>query len=87
MRLQRYGTLLPPAFGVTEPTPGADAGYHTFNGDGTGTDTVTVRVGSQIFLENVVIPISYTVNANCTGTTQCATDHPSVYLLRPMARQ
>ena len=62
------GTLLPPAFGVTEPTPGADAGYHTFNGDGTGTDTVTVRVGSEIVLENFVTPISYTVNADCTGS-------------------
>jgi hypothetical protein len=62
------GTLLPPAFGVTEPTPGADAGYHTFNGDGTGTATVTVRVGSEIVLENFVTPISYTVNADCTGS-------------------
>jgi hypothetical protein len=62
------GTLLPPAFGVTEPTPGADAGYHIFNGDGTGTDTVTVRIGSQIVLENFVTPISYTVNADCTGS-------------------
>jgi hypothetical protein len=58
----------PPAFGVTEPTPGADAGYHIFNGDGTGTDTVTVRVGSEIVLENFVTPISYTVNADCTGS-------------------
>ena len=33
--------LLPPAFGITEPTPGADAGFHIFNGDGTGTDIVT----------------------------------------------
>jgi len=32
------GTLLPPAFGVTEPTPAAAAGFHMFNGDGTGTD-------------------------------------------------
>src|SRR5687767_15948537 len=32
-----YGMLLPPAFGVTEPTPGASAGFHIFNGDGTGT--------------------------------------------------
>jgi len=62
------GTILPPAFGVTEPTPGADAGYHIFNGDGTGTDIVTVRVGSTIVLENFVTPTSYTVNANCTGT-------------------
>ena len=62
------GTLLPPAFGVTEPTPGADVGYHIFNGDGTGTDTVTVRIGTQIVLENFVTPNSYTVNADCTGT-------------------
>ena len=62
------GTILPPAFGVTEPTPGADVGYHIFNGDGTGTDTVTVRIGTKLFLENFVTPISYTVNADCTGT-------------------
>ena len=62
------GTILPPAFGVTEPTPGADAGYHVFNGDGTGTDIVTVRVGTTIALENVVIPTTYTVNPNCTGS-------------------
>ena len=62
------GTILPPAFGVTEPTPGADVGYHIFNGDGTGTDTVTVRIGTNLFLENFVTPISYTVNADCTGT-------------------
>ena len=61
------GTLLPPAFGVTEPTQVADAGYHVFNGDGTGTDIVTVRVGTTIVLENFVTPTSYTVNANCTG--------------------
>ncbi|MEZ4617362.1 MAG: hypothetical protein R2867_17890 [Caldilineaceae bacterium] len=61
------GTILPPAFGVTEPTPGADAGIHTFNGDGTGTDLVTVRVGSQIFLNNVTVPFTYTINADCTG--------------------
>ena len=35
------GTILPPAFGVTGPTPGANAGFHIFNGDGTGTDIVT----------------------------------------------
>lgn len=61
------GTILPPAFGVTEPTPGADAGFHIFNGDGTGTDTVTVRVGSEIVLENFVTPFTYTVNPDCTG--------------------
>jgi hypothetical protein len=63
------GTILPPAFGVTEPTPGADAGFHIFNGDGTGTDTVTVRVGSEVMLQNFVTPFTYTVNADCTGTS------------------
>ena len=62
------GTVLPPAFGVTEPTTGGSAGYHTLNGDGTGTDTVTVRIGTKIVLEKVVFPITYTVNADCTGT-------------------
>jgi hypothetical protein len=62
------GTLYPPAFGVTKATPAADAGFHLFNGDGTGTDTVTFRVGGVIVLENAVAPTSYTVNADCTGT-------------------
>jgi len=62
------GTLLPPAFGVTEPTPGTDAGFHIFNGDGTGTDTVTLRINGVIVVENFVTPVSYTVNADCTGT-------------------
>jgi hypothetical protein len=62
------GVLLPPAFGVAVPTQAADAGMHLFNGDGTGTDTVTLRVGGQVVLENVVNPTFYTVNADCTGT-------------------
>ena len=62
------GTILPPAFGVTAPTPGADAGFHLFNGDGTGTDIVTLRVNGATVLKNAVVPISYTVNADCTGT-------------------
>jgi hypothetical protein len=48
------------------PTPGADAGFHIFNGDGTGTDTVTVRVNGVIVLSAVAVPISYAVNADCT---------------------
>ena len=63
------GTLLPPAFGVTRPTPAADAGFHIFNGDGTGTDTVTLRIGTDVVLQNLVVPISYTVNADCTGSS------------------
>ena len=62
------GTILPPAFGVAGPTIGADAGFHLFNGDGTGTEIVTVRVNGVTVLRNVVVPISYTVNADCTGT-------------------
>jgi hypothetical protein len=62
------GTLLPPAFGVTEPTPGHAAGFHIFNGDGTGTDIVTFRLGGVTVLENEVTPITYTVNADCTGS-------------------
>ena len=69
------GTILPPAFGVTEPTPGADAGIHTFNGDGTGTNIVTLRVGNNIILENVTVPISYTVNADCTGAYDVLIDN------------
>src|SRR5260370_1320368 len=61
------GVLLPPAFGVAAPTQAADAGIHIFNGDGTGTDTVTLRVGGNIVLENAVSSIHYTVNADCTG--------------------
>jgi len=62
------GAVLPPAFGATEPTAGGSAGYHIFNGDGTGTDTVTVRIATQIALEKAVVPITYTVNPDCTGT-------------------
>jgi hypothetical protein len=62
------GVLLPPAFGVAVPKHAADAGIHIFNGDGTGTDTVTFRIGSDIVLQNVVSPLLYTVNPDCTGT-------------------
>ena len=62
------GTILPPAFGVTAPTFGTNAGFHIFNGDGTGTDIVTVRINGQTVLKNAVVPTSYTVNADCTGT-------------------
>ena len=60
--------LVPPAFGITEPTPGNAAGFHIFNGDGTGTDIVTLRIGGVTVLKNEVVSISYTVNADCTGS-------------------
>ena len=62
------GTLLPPAFGVTTPTLAADAGFEVFNGDGTGTDTVTLRVNGVIMFHNIVVPTTYTLDPNCTGT-------------------
>jgi hypothetical protein len=62
------GTLFPPAFGVTAPTPSNAAGFHIFNGDGTGTDIVTFTVGGATVLSNSVNPITYTVNADCTGS-------------------
>lgn len=63
------GMLLPPSFGVTEPTSAANAaGFHIFHGDGTATDIVTAVINGDTVLENAVIPSSYTVNADCTGT-------------------
>jgi hypothetical protein len=59
-------TLLPPA--VPEQSLLAVAGYHIFNGDGTGTDVVTGRINNTFLTENLVIPILYTVNPDCTGT-------------------
>jgi hypothetical protein len=64
----QQATLLPPAFGITEPTPANAAGFHIFNGDGTGTDIVTFRLGGATVFSNSVTPISYTVNADCTGS-------------------
>jgi hypothetical protein len=41
---------------------------HIFNGDGTGKDIVTVRIGDTVVLENLESPLVDTVNADCTGT-------------------
>jgi hypothetical protein len=59
--------LLPPAFGVTTPALASVAGFNIFNGDGTGTDTVTFTIGGVIVLENAAARTRYTVNADCTG--------------------
>ena len=71
------GTLLPPAFGVTEPTPSAAAGFHIFNGDGTGKDIVTFRSGGNTVLLNEDTPFTYTVDADCTGSITVAPPGPS----------
>ena len=62
------GTLLPPAFGVKAPTPVSVAGYHIFDGDGTGNDFVTALVNG--IDEQVPVPtaVTYTLNSDCTGT-------------------
>ena len=59
-------TLLPPA--TPQETLLAVAGYHIFNGDGTGTDVVTSTINGAILNRHFVGPISYTVNPDCTGT-------------------
>ena len=59
-------TLLPPA--TPQATLLAVAGYHIFNGDGTGTDVVTSTINGAILNKHFVGPISYTVKSDCTGT-------------------
>ena len=62
------GTILPPAFGVTEPSVGAAAGYHIFDGKGGGHDFVTFVLNGED--QHVPSPndLSYTLNSDCTGT-------------------
>lgn len=62
------GTLFPPAFGVTAPSLANSAGYHIFNGDGTGTDFVTFSING--IDQHVPSPVAttYTLNPDCTGT-------------------
>ena len=79
--------LFPPAFGIPEGTPpsvGSSAGYHIFNGDGTGTDIVTANLNG-VSVENNVgdhpdrseYDISYTVNPDCSGTYTVHTVPPA----------
>jgi hypothetical protein len=63
------GTLFPPAFGLTSGTAiGTSAGFHIFNGDGTGMDFVTFTLNGVNL--NVPSPVTttYTLNQDCTGT-------------------
>jgi len=62
------GTLFPPAFGVTEPSLANSAGYHIFNGDGTGTDFVTFSVNGVNQNVGSPVAITYTLKSDCTGT-------------------
>jgi hypothetical protein len=62
------GTLFPPAFGVKTPSTATSAGFHIFNGDGTGTDFVTFSVNGQVQPSGSPVPITYTLKHDCTGT-------------------
>jgi hypothetical protein len=60
------GTLFPPE--ETQESAEARAGYRIFNGDGTGTYIATTNVNGVITTADGRGDLSYTVNADCTGT-------------------
>jgi hypothetical protein len=62
------GTLFPPAAGVTEESLEARAGSRIFFGDGTGTTIATTSVNGVVTAKDTHSDLSYTVNADCTGT-------------------
>src|SRR5262249_26573416 len=64
------GTLFPPAFGVSSVSVANSAGFHIFNGDGTGTDFVTFSVNGIVEVPSSSTAITYTLNHDCTGTYQ-----------------
>jgi hypothetical protein len=64
------GTLFPPAFGVTSVSTGTSAGFHIFNGDGTGFDFVTFSLNGVDLHVPSPVAITYTLNHDCTGTYQ-----------------
>ena len=65
-------TLVPPASGGQALL--AVAGYHVFNGDGTGKDFVAASINGQSIERQLsepdrsVFDITYTVNPDCSGT-------------------
>ena len=64
------GTLFPPAPDVTAVSADARAGYRILHGDGTGTFIATNNVNGKITAKDGHGDLSYTVNADCTGTLQ-----------------
>ena len=61
------GFLVPPTPGVTTQAPLAGAQVDIFHGDGTGTHRATVSVNGEIAQFGDIL-VSYTVNADCSGT-------------------
>jgi hypothetical protein len=64
------GTYFPPAAGVTVESLFSRAGSRIFNGDGTGTTIATGSVNGVITSADLHSDLSYTVNADCTGTVK-----------------
>ena len=62
------GTAFPPAFGVKEVSVSNAAGFHIFNGDGTGQDYVTFTINGIDQHVPSPDPLTYTLNSDCTGT-------------------
>jgi hypothetical protein len=71
------GTALPPAFGVKEVSVDNAAGFHIFNGDGTGHDYVTFTING--IDQHVPSPndLTYALNSDCTGTYTVLNGGPS----------
>jgi hypothetical protein len=74
-------TLVPPASGGQALL--AVAGYHVFNGDGTGKDFVAASINGQSIErqfsepDRSVFDITYTVNPDCSGTYTVLADGAS----------
>ena len=64
------GTYFPPAAGVTVESLFSRAGSRIFHGDGTGTTIVTGSINGVITNADLHSDLSYTVNADCTGTVK-----------------
>jgi hypothetical protein len=62
------GTYFPPAAGVTTQSLFDRAGSRIFYGDGTGTSIATESINGVITHADVFSNLSYTLNADCTGT-------------------
>jgi hypothetical protein len=71
------GILFPPAFGLTEQAVGNAAGFHIFNGNGTGQDYVTFTLNGVDQHVPSPTPLTYTINSDCTGTYAVAAPGPT----------
>jgi hypothetical protein len=64
------GTYFPPAAAVTVESLFSRVGSRIFNGDGTGTTISTESINGVITNADSHRDLSYTVNADCTGTVK-----------------